>query len=82
MKMKDGNAMGINRLPAELNKNQGEDMHSLIYEIITKTYETGNIRKEFIKSRTIVLPKNNYGMYYILEICYKNIENYKRESQK
>ena len=47
-------ATGLN---GKLIKNLGEDMHNIVYEIITRSYETGDIPEEFVKRRTIALPK-------------------------
>ena len=50
-----GKATGIDGIQVEILKNL--TMHNLLYEMITKSYETGDIPEEFVKSRTIVLSK-------------------------
>ena len=65
--------IGITEILTELLKNLGEDMHNLLYKIITKSFKTGEITEEFVKCRTIILPKkirimecNNYRTISLL----------------
>ena len=60
--IKDDKVAGIDVILAELLKNQSEDTHNLLSEIITKSYQTGGILKEFGKCRTIALPKKGTPM--------------------
>ena len=55
--MKDGKVTGIVGIPVVLLKNLGEYIHKLLYDTITKRSETGDISQEFVKSRTITVPK-------------------------
>lgn len=61
--------------------NLDEDIHKLLYEIITTNYEKGNMPKEFVKSRTITFSKkrttmkcNNYRT--ILHFNYHHLQKY------
>ena len=58
-------------------------MHNLLYEIITKNYDTGNIPEEFGKSRNIDVYKkgitigcSNNGTISILNKSKVNTRNY------
>ena len=53
MKMKDGKATGIDEIPATLLKYLEEDMHNILYEIIIKNYQTGNIPEKFFKTELL-----------------------------
>ena len=57
--MKDGKPTVIDGIHAELINNLGENMHILLSEIITKSYETEAIPEVLVvNSRTIFLSKN------------------------
>lgn len=50
-------AAGIDDIPAELLKNMGEEYEEKLYKIIKECYNTGTLPPDFIKSKTITLPK-------------------------
>ena len=59
MNMKDEKSTEIDWIPAKLLKNLGEDMHNLLYEIITKIMK----HEIFLKNLSIAdLLLWNYGM--------------------
>lgn len=53
----DKKATGIDDIPAEILKNLDEYTKSLLFKIINECYETGKLPKDFIKSKSITIPK-------------------------
>jgi hypothetical protein len=53
----DKKATGIDDISAELLKNLDEHTKSLLFKIINECYETGKLPKDFIKSKSITIPK-------------------------
>uniref|UniRef100_A0A8D8Y198 Craniofacial development protein 2 n=1 Tax=Cacopsylla melanoneura TaxID=428564 RepID=A0A8D8Y198_9HEMI len=55
--LSDKKATGIDEIPGELLKNAGEEMKNCLFELIKEIYEEGEIPEDFIKSKTITIPK-------------------------
>lgn len=65
-------------IPSEILKNLDEKTGKDLFEIIKKCYEEGSIPEDFIKSKTIILPKkgnatdcSNYRTIAILSHSYR-----------
>lgn len=57
MELKNKKAPGIDEIPAELLKDCGENNKKIIYELIQKIYETGQVIRDFTKCITVPIPK-------------------------
>lgn len=57
--MKEGKAVGVDEIPAEMLKNLGERAQQEIYEICKEMYEKGEWPDDFTRTNIIPLPKKN-----------------------
>lgn len=65
-------ATGIDNIPVEILKKLDEFTNSLLFNIIGKCYETGKLLNNFIKRKSIKIPKKenatNYTNYRIITL--------------
>ncbi|KAI5739387.1 hypothetical protein M8J77_018683 [Diaphorina citri] len=82
----DKKATGIDQIPAEVLKNLGRKTEDKLFNIINNCYNNGTIPSDFIKSKTITLPKKDdivilaeseADMNNMLEILANTLEKYK-----
>lgn len=57
MELKNKKAPGVDEIPVELIQNCGESTKKIIYEMIKKCYETGNVPSDFTKCMIVPIPK-------------------------
>lgn len=57
LELKNKTAPGIDEIPAELLKECGENSKKIIYELIQKIYETGQVPRDFTKCIIVPIPK-------------------------
>lgn len=55
--LKQDKAPRIDDMPAELLKNIGKDTECKLLEMIEKMQRDGNILEDFIKNKTVLIPK-------------------------
>lgn len=70
--MSDKKATGLDNIPTEIPKNLDEKSNQVRFEIIKECYKEGNILEDFIKNKTITIPKKvnaiNRSNYRIIDI--------------
>ena len=59
LEMKEGKAVGVDEIPAELLKSLGEKALQELYEICKQIYEEGKWRDDFTRVAMIPLPKKS-----------------------
>ena len=60
--MKDGKAVGVDEIPAEMLKNLGEKAIQQVCEICQDIYEKGKWPDDFTRIAMIPLPKKNNAL--------------------
>ena len=62
-KLKHKKAPGIDEIPAEFIKNNGENVKNMLYELVYRIYETGEIPQDFTKCIIVPIPKKSKSKY-------------------
>lgn len=53
----DKKATGVDNIPAEILKNLDSNTEKLLFDVIKECYNKGTLPEDFVKSKTITLPK-------------------------